>query len=294
MIPTFEYLQPKSLREACELKKKYGQKAVYWAGGTDLLLGWKRGAVDLEYCIDLSYLDNLCYIRQDDQQLRIGTLTTIASLKKYKEYKNGHSILLTAASQFATPQIRNVATLGGNLCHAVPSADYAPPLIVIDAEVKLLSTAGERTLPLNSFFKGVKRTALENDELLVEIKIPVLPSRSACSYLRKARTSVDIPQVNIAVRLTMDEQERISHARIALGAVAPTPFRSEKAEEMLIGKQMSEIKEELLEEVGERAATDTRPITDIRASAIYRKRVSKVLVKRALVEAIEKLKEVER
>lgn len=294
MTQTFQYLQPESPREACELKAKYGQKAVFWAGGTDLLPGWRRGAVEFEYCIDLSYLDSLRYIRPDDQQISIGALTTIASLESYKGFKNEHSVLLKVANQFATPQIRNIATLGGNLCHAVPSADYAPPLIALDAEVRLLSTAGERTLPLNLFFTGVKQTALENDELLVEIKIPVLPSRSTCAYLRKARTSVDIPQINVAVRLTVDGQESISHARIALGAVAPIPFRSEDAEELLIGNRIFEIRDELLEQVGECAAAATRPISDVRTSAAYRKYVSKVLVKRALIEALETLKEIER
>ena len=187
MTQSFQYLRPKSPKEACELKAKYGQKAVFWAGGTDLLLEWRRGAVEFEYCIDLSYLDGLRYIRKDDQLITIGALTTIASLETYKGFENGYSILLKVANQFATPQIRNIATLGGNLCHAVPSADYAIPLIALDAKVGLLAVESERTLPLGAFFKGVKQTALENDELLVEIKIPALPPRSACTFQRKTR-----------------------------------------------------------------------------------------------------------
>jgi len=291
MARSFQYLRPNSPREACELKAKYGQEAVFWAGGTDLLLEWRRGAADFEYCIDLSYLKSLRYIRQDDSRIAIGALTTVASLEVYKGFENGHAVLLKVASQFATPQIRNIATLGGNLCHAVPSADFAVPLIALDAEVKLFAVTGERILLLEEFFKDVKQTVLEEDELLVEIKIPHPPPHTACTFQRISRAAVDIAQVNAAVCLTIDEQHRISRARIALGAVAPIPLRSKAAEEILIGNRILEIEEELLAQVGEQAAVDTRPISDVRTSAAYRRHASKVLVKRALVEALGKLKE---
>ena len=291
MARSFRYLRPKSPREACELKAKYGPEAVFWAGGTDLLLAWRRGAVNLEYCIDLSYLNGLRTIREDDRQTTIGALATIASLEAYEGFKNGRSVLLKVASQFATPQIRKIATLGGNLCHAVPSADFAVPLIALDAEVKLLAVSGERILPLEAFFQDVRQTVLQNDELLVEIKIPRLPTRSACAFQRTGRSAVDIALVNAAVRLTIDEQERISQARITLGAVAPIPIRSRAAEEMLLGTRIDEMSEVMLDQVGERAAADTRPITDVRTSAAYRKHVSKVLVMRGLDEVLSELGE---
>jgi carbon-monoxide dehydrogenase medium subunit len=291
MAQSFRYLRPESPREACELKAKYGHEAVFWAGGTDLLLEWRRGAVSFEYCIDLSYLNPLRGIQQDGQQTTIGALVTIASLETYRGFENGRSVLREVARHFATPQIRNIATLGGNLCHAVPSADYAVPLIALDAEVKILAMTGERTLPLKGFFRDVKQTALENDELLVEIILPHPPHRSACTFQKVTRSAVDIALVNAAVCLRIDEQERISQARVALGAVAPVPFRSEAAEELLTGNLIFEIGDELLEQAGERAAADTRPISDVRTSRAYRRHTSKVLVKRALVEALGKLKE---
>jgi len=291
MSKTFQYLRPKSAREACELKSKYGQKAVFWAGGTDILLAWRRDAVDIDYCIDLSYLDDLRYIHQDTQGISIGALTPIAFLESYKEFDGAYSILSKVAKQFATPQIRNIATVGGNLCHAVPSTDYGVPLIALNAEVRLLSTEGERTLALEEFFKGVRKTALKNDELLIEIQIPALPSFSASYFLKKARTVVDIAQINVAVLLTADEDRKISQARISLGAVAPVPFRAVDAENLLVGKKILTISAELLEKAGEQASAATRPITDIRATAAYRKEVSKVLVKRALKEALDMLKE---
>ncbi len=291
MSGSFQYLRPTTPAEACELKSKHKQKAVFWAGGTDLLLEWKGGAVEIDYCIDLTYLSDLRYISPENGHTCIGALTPIAALETYSEFEDGLSVLLDVASQFATPQIRIIATLGGNLCHAVPSADFAIPLLALDAEVKLKSIGGERTLPIEAFFKDVKQTALRDDELLVEIKIPHPPPRSACTFQKVTRTSVDIALVNAAVRLTIDEGKRVSQACIALGAVAPVPFRSEAAEELLLGKPLAEIGEEQLVEIGERAAEDTRPISDVRTTAAYRKHVSSVLVQRALTEAIGKLKE---
>jgi carbon-monoxide dehydrogenase medium subunit len=292
MAQSFQFLQPNSPQEACVLKAKYGRKAVFWAGGTDLILEWRRGVVNFEYCINLSNLNDLRYIRQEEKHTSIGALTTITSLEKHRGFNNGLSVLPQVAYNFATPQIRNTATLGGNLCHAVPSADYAAPLIALDTKVRLLAVSGERTLPLIAFFKDVKQTALEKDELLVEVLIPTPPPLTACTFKRVGRSSVDIALVNTAVRLTMDKKERIINARIALGAVAPVPFRSESAEELLIGHQFYEIKDEFLEKVGDQAAADTRPISDVRTNAAYRREVTRVLVKRALAEVLEQIKEI--
>jgi carbon-monoxide dehydrogenase medium subunit len=289
MSGSFQYLRPSSSEGACEQKAKYKQKAQFWAGGTDLLLTWRRGAVEFDYCIDLTYLPELRYIKPENGHTAIGALTPIAALETYSGFDEGLLVLLDVASQFATPQIRTIATLGGNLCHAVPSADFAMPLLALDAEVKLKSVGGERTLPIEAFFKDVKQTALRDDELLVEIKIPHPPHRSELSFQRITRTTIDIALVNSAVRLTIDEGERVAQARIALGAVAPVPFRSKAAEELVLGKHINELDPETLGQVGERAAADTRPISDVRTSAAYRKQVSKVLVVRGLEQVLEKL-----
>jgi carbon-monoxide dehydrogenase medium subunit len=291
MAPRFQYIRPSSPEEAYELKAKYGREAVFWAGGTDLSLEWRRGAIDFEYCIDLSYLHQLRFIRQEEQGTTVGALTTIAALERHNGFENGLSVLPQVALNFATPQIRNTATIGGNLCHAVPSADYALPLIALDAQVRVMAVSSERTLPLKAFFKGVKQTALEKDELMVEILIPNPLPLTACTFQRVGRSSVDIALVNVAVRLTLDEHGGISQARIVLGAVAPTPIRSKTAEALLIGHKINEIEGTFLEKVGEQAAADTLPISDVRTTAEYRREASKVLVKRALEEASGKLKE---
>lgn len=285
MARSFQYLRPGNPREACAMKAEHRQSSALWAGGTDLLLQWRRGAVEIDYCIDLSDLDELRHIDNDDDATTIGAMVTIASLLAEPRIRALFPVLIEMATSFATPQVRTIATLGGNLCSAVPSADSAPPLIALGAEVVLLSSAGERTLPLESFFVDAKLTALAGDELLTHIRIPHPPARSACTFRRIARSSVDIALVNAACSLALDSQDRIRTAAVVLGAVAPIPFRSEPAEQVLIGTPVAEITAELAARAGELAAADARPISDVRTGAKYRARMSSVLASRAIVDA---------
>jgi carbon-monoxide dehydrogenase medium subunit len=291
MSRSFQHLRPCSAQEACELKAKYGPTARFWAGGTDLLLEWRRGAIELDYCIDLSALRDLRTIQFQEGGVRIGALVTIASIHAERGFDRDFAVLRAAASQFATPQIRNTATLGGNLCHAVPSADFAPPLIALDAELTLLGLDGERSMPLEAFFQGVKRTALRPDEMLLEIRIPKPPPRAACAFERVTRSSVDIALVNAAVRITIDPAGAIQEARVVLGAVAPVPLRAKRAEGVLMGNSVSELGQELQAQVGRLAAAETHPITDVRTTAAYRRYVSEILVRRALHRALRRLGE---
>ncbi len=223
--------------------------------------------------------------------MAIGALATIASLQAHESLGRDFPVLLDMADRFATPQIRNVATVGGNLCHAVPSADCAPPLMALGAEVTILSTGGARTLPLESFFEGPKKTALRDGELLTEVRIPHPFARSVCTFERMARSYVDIALASAACRLSIDEGNSISEARIVLGAVAPVPLRVTEAEELLVGVPVATVTDDLLDEVAARAAADARPISDVRTSAAYRKHVSAVLVKRSAAEAVRRLGE---
>ena len=291
MVRTFQHLRPGSPREACRLKAEHGSDAAFWAGGTDLLLEWRRGAVGFGYCIDLSGLAELRPIRAVEDGVAIGALATIASLQAHESLGRDFPVLLEMADRFATPQIRNVATVGGNLCNAVPSADCAPPLIALDAEVTILSPVGERTLPLESFFTGPKKTALGEGEMLTEIRICRPPTRSVCAFERMTRSYVDIALASAACRLSVDEADSISEARIVLGAVAPVPLRVIAAEELLVGVPLAAVAADLLGEVAERAAAHARPISDVRTSAAYRKHVSAVLVKRAAAQAVRRLGE---
>lgn len=273
------------------MKATHGEKAALWAGGTDLLLQWQRGAVEFESCIDLSGLDQLATISSDTSETSIGALTTIASLAANGHIANTFPVLVEMAALFATPQIRHLATIGGNLCHAVPSADAATPLIALEAEIDLASVSGTRTLPLESFFTGAKQTELKSDEILTGIRVPQPDPRTACSFQKMMRASVDIALVSSTCRLTVDDDGRITRARIALGAVAPTPIRSAGAEGLLTGKALSEVDGALTAEVGTLAAADTRPITDVRTTAEYRRHASSVLTRRAVEQAVRSLQQ---
>ena len=286
---TFAYLRPVSPIKACELKGKYGERSKFWAGGTDLLLQWQDDIVSLDYCIDLSFIPDLDYIRKDSDAVSIGSLTKVASIEASSELNHSLSIIREAAGELASPQLRNTATNGGNLCHAAPSADLATPLIVLGAEAKILGAAGERWVKMDAFFRHVNQTALEKNELLAEIKVPIPPAETASCFLKVGRTVIDIAIVNMSARITMDDKGILTDVRIAFGAVAPTPLRIKTAEEMLLGADVSRIKNTLIGEVSNKVAEEIKPITDVRGTAEYRREISRVLTKRAIENIIQVL-----
>ncbi len=286
---TFAYLRPLTPVKACELKNKYGDRAKFWAGGTDLLLQWQDNIVSPDYCIDLTFIPELDYIRKDSDAVSIGSLTKVSSIETSSELNHSLAAIREAAGELATPQIRNTATIGGNLCHAAPSADLATPLIVLGAEAKLLSASGERQVAMDAFFRHVNQTVLEENELLTEIKVPIPPAETVSSFLKVGRTVIDIAIVNMSARMTMDAKGALSDVRIAFGAVAPTPLRIKAAEEMLLGAHISGIEDSLVDEVSDKVADEVKPITDVRGTAAYRREISKVLTKRALKNNIQAL-----
>ncbi len=290
MSKKFEYLRPGSTGEASELKGKYGVTAKYLAGGTDLILQWLHRQVDISHCIDLSFIPDLKYLKNTGEEIQIGAMATLSDL----ENANGDnsSLIATisdAAKLMCTPQLRNVATVGGNLCNASPAADLSVVFVALGASVKLLGSSGERVISLEQFFRGVNQTALEPDELLIEILVPIPSSRTEPTFNRLGRTVVDIAQVNAAVSLSVDSSGILDGVRIALGAVAPVPIRSGDAEKMLIGSKVSEVGIDLIEEASMQAASDAKPISDIRGSAEFRRYISRVLVRRSINASIMKL-----
>ncbi len=285
----FEYLRPATPYEAVAMKARHGARARFWAGGTDLMLGWQQGTAAFDYCIDLGFLPGLDGIACEDGWIRIGALVTLDDLDR----ASGRGPILEAlggtARLMCTPQTRTIATVGGNLCHAAPSADLSPLLLALDAEAVLAAPTGERSISLEDFIRGPNETALADDEILIEIRVPVpTRPREAC-YRRVARTSVDIALTGVAVALTSDGEGRIADARIALCAVAPVPLRSRAAEEVLVGAELATFDGALSAAAGERAAVDARPITDLRASADYRREMVRVLTRRAIGEVVGKL-----
>jgi carbon-monoxide dehydrogenase medium subunit len=180
-----------------------------------------------------------------------------------------------------------MATIGGNLCNAAPSAETAPPLIVLGAEVKIMGADGEMTVPIENFFTGPGQTVLKPDEILVEIQVPNLAPRSGGAYIKRTiRKAMDLAIISVAVIATIDG-DVLSDMKIALGAVAPTPIRAKRAEEILKGNRISD---DLLQKAGQIASDECSPIDDIRSSAKYRCEMVKVLVIRAVKEAMEQTK----
>lgn len=280
-----EYLRPSTIKEAVSLRAKYGKTAMPLAGGTDLIVNKDPG---IEYLIDITRLP-LDYLKSDKNGIKIGALTTFRELETSPLFKKRpYDVLAEAAHLSGHVSQRNMATIGGNICSAVPSADLLPPLIALSAKVRVVGTTGEKVIPLDEFFAGPKKTVLKHNELLVEIQVPSQTAKAAGAFLKIGRTHVDLALVNVAVVVALDARGTCKDARIVLGAVAPTSMRAKEAEAMLKGKKLSEISG-VVDQVAEKAADETKPISDIRASAEHRREISKVLVKRALISVVKKL-----
>lgn len=284
LLPKFEHLAPKTIQEACSLLSRYKQEARVLAGGTALLVQMKHREITPHYLINIKNIPDLDYIRYDDKEsLRIGALTTIEALKTSPVIRRRFGILSQAAGGLGTVQIRNQGTIGGNLCFASPAVDTAPALITLAAKARIVGAGGERTVALEDFFIGPGQTVLQADEILTEIEIPNLPPRSGGVYLKHGIRRKDIATVAVGVVVTLDG-EVCKDIKIALGAVAPTPIRVKKAEEVLRGQRVDE---ELMERAAQIASQQSRPIDDIRSSAEYRKKMIRVLVRQAIEQAIE-------
>jgi len=288
-LPKFEYLRPTSLQEALSLLAQYKGKARLLAGGTDLVPKLKRREIEApSYLIDIKSIAGLDYIRHDEVEgLKIGALATIHAIETSPIIKERFPVLAQAAYSMASVQVRNRATVAGNICNAVPSADTAPALLTLQARVKLASQKGERWVDIEDFFTGPKETVLTDEEMLLEIEVPNLPLSHKGIYLKLSpRRSMDLAVVGVAVVAVPENgvfKDVFKDVRIALGAVAPTPIRARRAEEVLRGQSLNE---ELIKKAAQIAEEEARPIDDHRASAWYRKKMVNVLVKRALQQII--------
>ena len=284
-LPKFKYLAPKTLKEACEMLEKYGEKAKVKAGGTDLLIKMSNRVITPEYIIGLKNIKELDYIEFDEKKgLRIGACTVLFDVLRNPIIKEKYPAVAYAASVTATNQVRNMATLIGNLCNAAPSADNAPTLLALGAKIVLYSLNGERVIPLEEFFKGPGLTALKPNEIVKEVIVPVPKENSGMAFLKASqRGKVDIAAVNVGVYLTLNNG-KIDDVNIFLGAVAPIPVRAKHAEEELKGKEPTD---EVLYSAGKKATLDASPITDMRATREYRLVLVEVLTRRAVKKAID-------
>ncbi len=282
----FDYLAPQSLPEALQMMASRPE-ARPLAGGTDLLVQMKEGGRPVEALISLKRIPEVHQFTQNGK-LTLGAAVTMGQLATNGQIQTEYTALANGAELIGSVQIRNMATVGGNLCNAAPSADTAPPLLVLGAQVVIASSQGERTVRLEEFWLGPGHTVLEPGELLKEIIVPQPGPRSGSFYLRQTpRAWMDIAMVGVAASVTLAANDTISEARVALGAVAPTPLRARAAEALLVGQPLTD---EVLQAVGTAAGQEAQPIDDLRASAEYRRHLVKVLTQRALRGAVARAK----
>jgi len=307
----FDFLKPKTLEEAIALFAQYGEKAKWIAGGTDVIVMIKQKTMSPDVLISLREIQGLDQIDYDGS-LSIGPMVTHRAIEKSEIIRKNFSALTDAVDYLGSIQIRNVATLGGNICTAAPSADTATPLLVLGTQVKIKSPKEERTLPIGEFFKGPGETVLKSGELVRELTIPKpLPNTGSAYYKLQRRLALDLPILGVSVLLSLDkdkvtcsdmlctaspissilhrmEEDEIvcKEVRIGLGVAAPTPMRAVKAEALLRGKKLSD---ELLEEVANTASQEGQPRDTLRGEAWYRKDMIRVLVKRMAMKSIERV-----
>lgn len=286
-LPQFDYFTPKSIEEACSLLSKHSVQACVLAGGTDLLVKMKHRQITPRYVINLKTIPELDYISYEDKEgLRIGALATIQSIKTSTTIKRKYGMLNQAAGAESTVQVRNRATIAGNVANASPAADAPTALIALGAKVKIVRLSGERTVALEDFFVGPGQTVLQDGDIITEIQVPSLPPRSGGVYLKHSIRGADIAIVGVAVTVTLDE-ESCNDIKIVLGAVAPTPIRARRAEELVRGRALTK---ELIGIVAQTASEEARPIDDIRGYAEYRTKMVNVLTARAITQAIGQAK----
>jgi CO/xanthine dehydrogenase FAD-binding subunit len=286
-LPRFDYLAPKTINEACYLLSKYRGKAKIMAGGTDLLVSMKQKKITPGYIVNIKCIPKLDYIHYSQEHgLRIGALASLRSIAASPIIRERFELLRTACNKIGTPQVRNMGTIGGNICNGGPSQDSIPSLLVLGARLKVVSLQRERIVPVDEFFIGPFQTVLDQTELLTEIQIPTPPPGSAACYqwLNKLN-EVDETLVGVAVLMTSDSTDNVCRdIKIGLCSVAPTPIRATRAEQMLQGQK---IESKTIELAARIAAEETSP----RSRAQYRREITSVLVKQAIVDVWQKIKQ---
>ena len=279
----FELALPESLEDCLRLLAQRGPETKLLAGGTDLLPQMKNGVVIPKRVIDLSGVARVKILECDAKGLRIGSAVPARQVEQDARVRDTYTAVAESAALLGSVQVRNLASVGGNICNAAPSADMAPPLIAMEAQAVIAGPKGERRVPLSDFFTGVRKTVVGPDELLVEIFVPAPGPHSGGCYIRHTpRRELDIAVVGVSSQVTIANGV-CAKARIALAAVAPTPVRATAAEAALEGKALTP---ELIERAADLAGQAAKPISDQRGSADFRRHLVRVLTRRTLTTAL--------
>ena len=312
ILPSFDVLEPTSVDDACAMLAEHGASARVLAGGTDVLVNMKKrtlfdvhpppragerfagaphpwaGAEAASVLVSLGRLPGLCGVSEaEDGSVIVGPTTTMNQAAGSHLLGRRFTALAEGAAAVGAPTVRNRATVGGNLCHARPAADTAPPAMVLGGVLRVVSSAGNREIPADEFILAPGRSALRRDELVQALLLPAPPAHAGSAYIKQiARATLEISVVGAAAFVALDRPGgTVIDARIALGAVGPTPLRAPAAEAALVGQPYSEA---LAAAAGEAARHDARPIDDHRGSAVYRLEMVEVLVRRAVARAAKR------
>lgn len=281
IINEFEYFKPATIAQTLKLLAKYPQSAIL-AGGTDLLNLLKDGGAQPEAVIDIKGLTNLRKITFARGRLQIGALVTFAELIESKTVKRYFPLIVETAGTVASTGIRNRATMAGNICSAVPCLDSGPLLLAYDAVVSAVGAAGKREIPVAEWFAGPRKTALKPGEMVSRITVPLPEAKHAGCFIKLGRyAGEDLAQASV---LTMALAG--NRFRIAFGSVAPVPFRADRIEALLNGKELDA---RLLAEAKGLVSSQVSPITDIRSTAEYRLHMCRVMLERAILASVERL-----
>ena len=284
--PAFEYLRPKTIPEAIAFLQQYGDDAKILSGGQSLIPMMKFRLARPGYLIDINRISGLSYIREDGGYLKIGGLTREADLEHSSLIRSKYPIILDTARVIADPQVRNLATLAGNLAHGDPANDHPATMLALGAQVVAIGPQGERVLPIETFFVTLFTTELQHDEIVSEVRIPVPPLHSGGAYLKLERKVGDFATAGVAAQVTLDAEGACQRVGIGLTNVGATPIKASKAEEFLHGKKLDET---TIAEAAQLASDASEPSSDLRGPVEYKKGLVKELTKRALARAHERI-----
>ena len=283
--PSFEYLAPKTIPDAVALLQKHGDEAKILAGGHSLIPAMRLRLAEPGYLLDISGIDGLDYIQEASGQLKIGAMTCEAALEESEIVQRKFPLLLDTAKMIADPSVRNMATVGGNLAHGDPANDHPATMLALRASVIAEGPNGTREIKIDNFFPDFFTTALSEDEILTEIRIPTPPSASGGAYLKIERKVGDYAAAAVACQLNIDSSGSIENIGLGLTNVGSTPIRASSAEELLKGKKPDE---NMLAEAGRLAAADSEPMEDLRGSAEYKIALVNELTQRAIKLSIQR------
>jgi aerobic carbon-monoxide dehydrogenase medium subunit len=283
--PSFEYLRPKTVPEAVAMLQQHGDEAKILSGGQSLIPMMKLRLARPAFLIDINRIAGLSYVKEDGGYLKIGGLTREADLEASPIVRSKYPILLDTAHVIADPQVRNMATVGGNLAHGDPANDHPATMVAVAAQVVATGPKGDRVIPIEEFFVSLFTTALQHEEILTEIRIPMPPPRSGGAYFKLERKVGDFATAAVAAQLTLDDKGACQKVGIGLTNVGPTPVKARKAEEFIRGKKLDETS---INQAAQLAADESEPSPDLRGPVDYKKGLVKELTKRALSRALER------